>query len=234
MAYEYKFEPERCWYKESCKLLPDNCTEGCRRFMEMDFLMAHSGIPRGAQLPVTLRPETCDVKAFQRLQDIKLNIVDFVQDGGQLYLYSSSSGNGKTSWALKLMLRYFDQIWAGNGFRQRGVFLNVPTFLTRIKAAISRPDPELEALRENLLSVDLVVWDDIAATRLSEYDHTILLTYIDSRVLSRLSNVYTGNFDNGDAVYNALGQRLTSRVWNGSELIGFRSRMDRRNKEADE
>ena len=68
----------------------------------------------------------------------------------------------------------------------------------------------------------MVIWDDIGANKLSDYDHTQLLTYIDQRKLNLKSNIYTGNL-NYDQLMNTVGARLTSRVWNDStvvELVG--------------
>ena len=40
---------------------------------------------------------------------------------------------------------------------------------------------------------DLVIWDDIAATKLGDFDQANLLTYIDQRKLQGLSKIFTGN-----------------------------------------
>jgi len=186
--------------------------------MEMDYLMQTSGIPRNKQYAIKLTPSVEDVHSFEFLQSIKEDIVNFVRNGESLYLYSENFGNGKTSWALKLLQKYFDEVWCGNGFKSRGVFIHVPTFLTKIREGISKKDVEFEELKERLLYVDLVVWDDIAATRLTDFDHSNLLTYIDTRKLKGLSNIYTGNL-NEQQMVEALGNRLKSRVWNDSVIV---------------
>lgn len=188
--------------------------------MEIDYLMQNSGIPRNRQYSVLLTPSKPDVKSFIALKDIKDDIVNFVNNGESVYIYSDNFGNGKTTWAIKLMQKFFDDIWAGNGFRCRGIFIHVPTFLTKIKEGISRKDEDFETLKSRLMNVDLVIWDDIAATKLSDYDHANLLTYIDQRKLHQLSNIYTGNLHQ-DELQDALGNRLASRVWNDSEVVRF-------------
>lgn len=223
MAYEYQFDAEKCWYKEVCnKYNTKQCYPGCLRFMEMHYLMNNSGIPAKCQYQIDLYPEDEDLDAFMQLKEIKDHIIDFVEQGCSLYLYSENTGNGKTSWAIKLMQKYFDSIWAGNGFRCRGVFIHVPTFLTKIKEGISRKDEDFELLRSRLLEADLVIWDDIASGKLGDFDHTNLITYIDQRKLNKLSNIYTGNIG-GEQLSEALGVRLASRVWKDSlqvEIIG--------------
>ena len=86
------------------------------------------------------RPEDIDFDAFTELADIKDDIVNFVSSGKCLYIASEYNGNGKTSWSIKLLLRYFDQVWAGNGFRCRGVFVHVPSLLLRLKDFDNKKD----------------------------------------------------------------------------------------------
>jgi len=221
MAYEYIFDKDKCWYTSVCgKYGSPECNAGCIRYMEMDFLMQNSGIPRNKQYNVLLTPSKEDVQAFVTLKEIKDNIITFVENGESVYIYSHNFGNGKTTWAIKLMQKYFDKVWAGNGFRCRGIFIHVPTFLTKIKEGISQKDEDFETLKSRLMTVDLVIWDDIAATKLGDFDHANLLTYIDQRKLNQLSNIYTGNLDR-DELQEALGNRLASRVWNDSTPVKF-------------
>jgi DNA replication protein DnaC len=221
MTYEYIFDKNKCWYTSACgKYGSPECNASCIRYMEMDFLMQNSGIPRNKQYSVLLTPSKKDVQAFITLKEIKDDIIAFVENGESVYIYSHNFGNGKTTWAIKLMQKFFDDIWAGNGFRCRGIFIHVPTFLTKIKEGISRKDEDFETLKSRLMTVDLVIWDDIAATKLGDFDHANLLTYIDQRKLNRLSNIYTGNLDQ-DELQEALGNRLASRVWNDSTPVKF-------------
>jgi len=221
MAYEYIFDKNKCWYTSTCgKYGSPECNASCIRYMEMDFLMQNSGIPRNKQYSVLLTPSKEDVQAFVTLKEIKDDIITFVENGESVYIYSHNFGNGKTTWAIKLMQKYFDKVWAGNGFRCRGIFIHVPTFLTKIKEGISQKDEDFETLKSRLMTVDLVIWDDIAATKLGDFDHANLLTYIDQRKLNQLSNIYTGNLDR-DELQEALGNRLASRVWNDSTPVKF-------------
>lgn len=214
----------KCWYKETCT--NTECNEDCIRYLEMKYLMDNSNIPVSRQFPTSLYPDKCDYDKFVELSSIKDNIVEFVESGNNLYIGSKYTGNGKTSWAIKLMLRYFNEIWAGNGFRVRGIFLHIPTFLTKLKQ-FNTKDEEFEELQKNIDKADLVIWDDIASTGLSQYDHAQLLTYIDQRILNCKSNIFTGNVDNLQEIQNLLGNRLASRVYNSSKVIIFNGK-DRR------
>jgi len=208
-----------CWYKDVCTY--DFCTN-CIRYSEMKYLMENSGLPKNKQKPIPLDGSQ-DSKSFLELAKIKDDIVNFTENGESLYIFSENTGNGKTSWAIKLLLKYFDCIWAGNGFRVRGYFQHVPTLFSTLKDF----SKSHEALKNTLATVDLVVWDDIASTKLSDYDAQQLLIIIDQRVSDGLANIYTGNITSKEALTKAVGQRLASRIWNMSTLIEFRGK-DRR------
>ena len=185
--------------------------------------MDNSGLSKKRQQPIQLDGSK-DPKAFQLLAEIKDDIVNFVDNGESLYIFSEYTGNGKTSWAIKLLLKYFDSIWAGNGFRIRGMFVHVPTMLSKIK---NFDDPLLKSYKENLSNADVIIWDDIASTKLSDFDRNQLLLFIDQRVSEGLSNIYTGNITSQQALENAVGDRLASRIWNMSTLVEFKGK-DRR------
>ena len=213
---------KECWYSEVCSDYKEDCQKLCVRFHEMKFLMDNSNIPKNKQKPITLYPSECDYDAFKRLADIKDNIVDFVEDGRNLYICSGVNGNGKTSWALKILMKYFDQVWDGNGFVPRGIIIHVPTFLVKCKD-FKEVDSEFEALKKLLLTVDLVVWDDMAGVTLSNYDYSQLLVFLDAREFSGLANIYTSNIVNRTALENAVGAKLVSRIWGSkTEIIEFR------------
>lgn len=207
-----------CWYKDVCNLHNSiECSESCIRYSEMKYLLDNSNLPVNKYIPDKLIPEVSDLPAFTRLAEIRDNIVDFVNNGNNLYIISKHTGNGKTSWSIKLMLRYFNEIWAGNGFKVKGIYLHTPTLLTQIKGNFTSNNPIVEKVKQNLLNVDLVIWDDIASTGLSQFDHSQLLMYIDQRLLAGKSNIYTGNLQESE-LYKVLGERLTSRIYD-SEII---------------
>lgn len=209
---------EDCWYNSVCTY--DTCVN-CIRYSEMKYLIDHSNIPKNRQRPKELQAG-CDYDAFVRLADIKEDIDSFVDAGINLYICSTETGNGKTSWAIKLLLKYFDVIWAGNGFRQRGLFIHVPTFLTKLK---DFTNPLISVYREMISNVDLVVWDDIASTKLSDYDIQQLLIFIDGRISEGQANIYTGNVTTKKELASILGDRLASRIW--GTVVEFKGK-DRR------
>lgn len=187
------------------------------RFQEMLFMIESSGIPEKV-IGTRLTPDEVDYNQFVRLANVQENIVEFVENGNNLYLYSRTCGNGKTTWAIKLLLQYFNEVWACNNYKERGLFINVPAFLTKIKTVIGKPDAQFERIRELIDTVDIVVWDDIASTKLSDFDYNTLLTHIDKRTLEEKCNIYTGNILPAE-LDKYVGQRLSSRVLNHSTLV---------------
>ena len=210
-----------CWYKKVCTY--DYCTN-CIRYSEMKYLMDNSGIPVNKQVPQSLVADV-DLEQYSKLASIKDDICDFVDSGQNLFICSKYTGNGKTSWALKLLLKYFDQIWAGNGFRVRGLFVNVPTLLLQLK---NFSNPISEEYKKNLMEADLVVWDEIASTSISNYDYGNLLMFLDHRIFSDKANIFTSNAVTKEELEKNVGAKLASRIWNTSTLIEFNGR-DRRN-----
>lgn len=218
------FTERDCWYKNVCTKLktdPTSCT-ACFRFYEMTSLMAQSNIPENRWEVSKLRADA-DIYEYNYLRDLKSTIKDWVQNGNNIYIYSTNCGNGKTSWAIKLMQAYFDKVWIGNGGKCRGVFISVPTFLVRNKEIINKFDDDFANLKSKLLDADLVIWDDIASTKLSEFDHSLLLAYVDSRILSGKANIFTGNVIPANLT-DYVGERLASRILSNCALIQFQNR----------
>lgn len=207
-----------CLYKDVCNIADtEDCNDSCLRYAEMNNLLLMSNLPKNRWTPSALTPDDCDFEAFCKLADIKDNIKDFVYNGESLYIYSEKTGNGKTTWSIKMLLKYFDSVWAGNGLRCRGLFIHIPTLLNQLKD-FENKTPDTEQLRKLIPNVDVVIWDDIASSNLSNYDLSQLLIFIDQRVLCGKSNIFTGNFD-FEQMKKYLGSRLASRIWNSSTRI---------------
>lgn len=204
-----------CWYRDVCNL---TCSNSCIRYIEMKYLMESAGIPQAQQLPKNLQPICAeDDKAFIRLNNMKNKIVSFVSKGKNVYINSEHPGTGKTSWALKLLMKYFDHIWSGNGLTVRGMFIHVPTLLQQLKDFDHPLDHEY---LENIKTCDVVVWDDIAfGSKISDYDYNQLLILIDTRIINNKSNIYTSNITSKEKLTEVIGARLSSRIYDTSYII---------------
>ena len=161
-----------------------------------------------------------DLQVYNKLQTKSDAILNFIEAGNNLYIYSENCGNGKTTWAIRLMYSYFDKIWHKSCFDCKALFVSVPKFLYNCKRSISQDVKGFEELCNLISEVDLVIWDDIGEMKASDYEHQILFQYIDDRINSKKSNIYTSN-KNKEQLEDVLGVRLASRIYNCSECIEF-------------
>ena len=209
-----------CWYKETCT---DNC-DSCVVFTQMNWQMENSGLPEAKQRPIQLyltENNSGDKKAFQRLADIRKDIVDFVQSGKNLYICSDWTGNGKTSWAIKMLHTYFHHTAVGSYENLKGMFVSTTELLLKLKD-FNNPLPK--SYLEKLRTVDLVIWDDIAISGMSNYDFNQLYCILDYRLLAEKSNIFTSNQPKLDALVNIMGSRLASRIYHASEVIELKGK----------
>lgn len=161
-----------------------------------------------------------DKDAFSRLKIIEDSIENFVQSGKNIYLHSAISGNGKTSWAVRLIQDYINAIWYKSDIVCKALFINVPRFLLALKDNISNKNDYITHIHANILDADIVVWDDIATKGVTEYESENLLSLIDTRINLHKSNIFTSNMNESE-IYNLMGTRLASRIINLSENIEF-------------
>lgn len=221
---DFKQDFKRCWYEDVCQLCQQqDCRNSCIRFEEMLYLVKNSGIPESRWYPEALEAGE-DYEQFVRLSQIKQDILNFVNDGNNLYITSKYTGNGKTSWAIKLLLKYFNDVWPGNGFKVRGMFIHVPTLLLQLK---NFNKPLSEEYKQNILNCDLIVWDEIGDLDISNYDYANLIMFLNNRFLNKKSNIFTSNRNYKTALEAMVGARLASRIWETSEIIEFEGK-DRR------
>lgn len=218
----FKFDSEACWFKANCSnYKTEECNCGCSIYCQFYYLVNLANIPTKLQYAENqkLYPGD-DLQKYKYLKDIKDNIVEWVLEGSNLFLYSQYYGNGKTTWAIKLMCAYFAKIWNGNGTKCRGLLINVDDFLMQKKSLIDRKDSRFKEMEKLIADVDLVIWDDIGCTRLSDFEHSILFPLINSRIINEKANIFTSNVIDEDFVSN-VGGRLASRILETSAIVEF-------------
>ena len=208
---------QSCWYKRICT---EQCSENCIRYKLMYSLFKQSNLPEALWDYKELVCHEKDLQVYKKLQAKSDNILNFIEAGNNLYIYSENCGNGKTTWAIRLMYSYFDKIWHKSCFDCKALFVSVPKFLYNCKRSISQDVKGFEELCNLISEVDLVIWDDIGEMKASDYEHQILFQYIDDRINSKKSNIYTSN-KNKEQLEDVLGVRLASRIYNCSECIEF-------------
>ena len=231
-----------CWLKGKCNHI--DCDKPfCMRRYKMNYLYEQSGLSFLQRQPIVLCV-TCDdcilvngkplvdeqgnikrppeMQSFITLKEYSNNIVKFVENGNNLLIHSPTCGNGKTSWAIKMMQSYIDKIWFKCDLKCKVLFVNVPRFLLEIKRNIEEKSEYVAHIRENVLDCDLVVWDELGTKGLTSFEHENILSMINARLDSGKSNIYTSNL-NYKELQESLGDRLYSRIVNMSfdvELFG--------------
>lgn len=185
-----------CLLSSQCKdFNSDKCNKFCPKYFTMDWLIQRSNLPLSKRKESVLVPNSCDVEQFKRLQYIQDNIEMFVKDAHNLYICGNNPQNGKTSWAVNLLLAYYKTVPQGTMDINKGVFVSVPTFLQKWKDNMNNYDVNFEYFRNRLQTCDVVIWDDITSNNLSNYDSNVLYTYLNERHLQEKCNIYTGRAD---------------------------------------
>lgn len=186
--------------------------------MNYFFDNANLSIAQRKDIELTLDDET-DLEEFNKLQNIQKNISSFVNSGDNLYIYSQSCGNGKTSWSVKILKSYIETVWKKYATDKcPALLINVPRYLLSIKDNISEKNDYVAHIKNNVLQADLVVWDEVGTKGLTSFEHENVISIIDARLNMNKSNIYTSNLSK-DELHRSVGDRLFSRIYNNSELI---------------
>jgi len=218
---------ENCPYKDKCNGI--NCNKDfCMRKYRLDCLYDNSNLEAPQRIHKVLNTDAdgTDYQEFMQLAEIEKNIVQFVQEGQNLYIHSYVCGNGKTSWSIRMLQSYFNKVWPKSTFGCQGLFVSVPRFLIELKSNISSKSEYVTFIMDRILTADVVVWDDIATKVGTEFELNHLLNLINMRMDAGKSNIFTSNLGKKELAMT-MGDRLTSRIANRSvdiELKGIDKR----------
>jgi DNA replication protein DnaC len=205
-----------CNYRNNCNgrdCDKDFCMKKCR----LDCLYDNSQLTAvQRQLKVLyIDQDGTDRDEFTKLSQIEKEVVRFVTEGHNLYIHSYICGNGKTSWALRILTSYFNKIWHKSNLGCQGLFISVPRYLLELKSNITNYSAYADFINKNVLEADIVVWDDIAAKTGSEFELNHLFNLINTRLDLGKCNIFTSNLGKKE-LSSALGERLASRIGNKS------------------
>ena len=200
------------------------------------FILENSYLPKYQWIEDCLKPLD-DAAAFKRLSEIRNNLSDFIvgnfNDEGynNLLLCSKNLGNGKTAWAVKLMLTYVElQKGKLNNVEDSKVtvdrydycaFCQSVPFLIETKQFNNKNNYEMY---NRLCKTNLAVIDDLGAVPMSQYDYTIIYAIFEKRLFAGLPTIITTNFADRKSAEKELGPRLVDRIWNNSEVIEFKNK----------
>ena len=213
---------KQCFLYHNCNHF-DCGRDFCIRKYKTDTLYFMALLTDAQRSHVVLRVDQdgTDLEEFKKLAAIEQSIDSFVQEGRNLYLHSPNCGNGKSTWAVRLLEAYFNKIWARSDLRCRALFISVPRLLLALKDNISVKSDYVAYIKEHINEADVVVWDDIAAKVGSDFELNHLLAMIEGRLILGKSNIYTSNL-NARELTLALGERIASRIANLSTDIELR------------
>lgn len=210
-----KYKEDRCDYES---------TGFCVRKFKLDYLYDNALITEKQRNHIDLYTDVdgTDLEAFTSLKNIENDVCNFIKEGRNLYIHSLGVGNGKTSWALRIIQSYFNKIWSDSDLECRGLFVYVPRYLLAIKEALSEKSEYVDHIKENILKADLVIFDEIGTKSSTVFENENLLNIISTRIDCGKSNIYTSNLT-PEELQEKLGDRLYSRIVNLStnvELFG--------------
>ena len=121
-----------------------------------------------------------DKKKYEYLATVKQNIEDFIKQGCSLYIYSRYPGNGKTSWAIKLLNEHIKNVCESNNNNDLvGLFVNVDELIVTQVKPLKINQYYLDLCK----TVDLLVLDDIGCSKITALEEQILRTIINTIIL---------------------------------------------------
>lgn len=211
-----------CYFADNCTEKHERCMRVCHLYLQMNDMFERCYVPDVRVYFKQLSPTASkDFKVFARLQQIKETIKDFVLSGKNLFIYSKNFGNGKTTWAMKILFTYFHSWWLTNFMTCRGVYVNVPEFLTKLK---QEHDDDFRGYLRDIEYCDCVVWDDISdLDGLTETDKRNLQLYICKRVANKRSNIYTSHLGRA-GLEEILPNTITERIFRNCEVLEITGR----------
>lgn len=180
---------------------------------------------------IALFPQEIDLDAFHRLKNIENQCVRFFREHWNLNLYSNTVGNGKTSWAIKIVRAYIDT-YACNYGNVDCLYINVPDFMALRKRGFDNPlaRAQFYELQQRAMDAKVVIFDEIASKQSSDFDADMLYVIINHRVANSKSSIYTSNVLPQE-LKKLLGDRISDRIVSAPNTVNIELRGDSRRGE---
>lgn len=153
----------------------------------------------------------------------------------QSLIFCGPYGVGKTHLASAILAR-----WLRTGFEKqinepyanytggRGFFITLPRLLMRIRATYKQKEGETEdAIIEHLISVPLLVLDDVGKEKSTDHSRQTLFNVIDGRYVKNRHIIVTSN-ESIKGLSGALGGAAYSRMAEMGEFVNMKSGYDYR------
>lgn len=189
---------------------------------KFNILLNNSLLPKKYQSPQQLVKRKDDEEAWDFLEDVRKNIVQEVKAGSVFVIASSNVGNGKTSWAIRLLQRYLAETALDGTISDKGMFINYTSLVTNMSDFKYRDTSEYREYLTRLKTCELLVVDELGGAGINKISYPLIYEIIDTRNNQQLSTIYTTNLDES-VLKDQLGERLFSRVYDYSTLVEFYS-----------
>lgn len=192
----------------------------CLRKFKLEHLYKEAKLSDFQREKTVLRVDAngTDLEEFKQLAAIEQNIINFIKNGENLYLWSANCGNGKTSWGIRFLQAFLGQIWPTAALSCQALFVDVVTFLNAIKVNLTTPNEYAQHILANAKHAELVIWDDIGAKLGTSFEINTMLDILNYRIYHGKANVFTSNVSPAD-LKNILDIRLASRIVETSKII---------------
>lgn len=185
--------------------------------MNYEYLQNKCNVPKSMQGEINLWSGK-DLEKYKYLDYVKNNIEEFIKNGCNLYIYSPYLGNGKTSWAVKILNQHIKNMCDSGNTNTNlvGLFVNVDEFLvTQVKPL--KIDQSFIKLCQQ---VDLLVLDDIGAAALTSIEEQVLRSIINTRLINGKSIIYTSSTIDDD-LDHLVGSRISSKIVDACTIVEF-------------
>lgn len=213
---------EKCWKYHNTDAECKHSAIFCPRFFRMNYLFDESLLSQKQRTytPLRVDEDGTDEEMFRKLKQIELNIEEFVSAGANLYIHSTTCGNGKTEWAIRMLQAYIGKIWYKSDLKCRALFVNVPRYILTLKDSFNETNEFIQHIKKNIFDADIVVFDEIGTKSLTTWEHEQILNLVNTRIDMNKSNIYTSNLTAAE-LKEKVGDRLYSRIIHMSEDIEF-------------
>lgn len=213
----------KCYASDYCQKDKSSCSDVCGGYRVLRALYNLSRIPERYRYTIALKPENGeDLEAFTVLDNYKNDVLNMVDEGRGLYIWGKSTGNGKTSWACKIMSYFFRKIAFNTGLENEGLYIFLPTFLEDLRDNYDNKDPEFDEILRMIKTCRLLIIDDIGAERVTDWVRERMVSIINTRVSNNLTTIYTSNLS-PEELRSELGDRIVSRVLGSSQVVEITS-----------
>lgn len=213
---------EDCWLQDQCRRAGHCPEEFCIKQFKIDQLSQKALLSEKQRQKVQLYLDAdgADRESYQFLAQMEQDILSFVQAGYSIFISSPIPGNGKSSWALRLLNAYINRSWAAAQLECKALFVHVPRFFQALKHSLNEYDEYAEYVKTNITKADLVVFDEIANKSITTFEADNLLSIISQRIDLNKASIYTSNLC-GEELRLTIGDRLYSRILNNSTVLTF-------------